>query len=98
MALTRLPWLAGRVFQTFVAAQAELEMKNLAGRLIQVLCCQGFGLVWVGSSDRCCWTAGVALGCAGRSRDVEPYELSVESLWRRCRDFRGWVVKWADKR
>ena len=98
MALRLLPWVAGRSFETFVAAHGESERKSLAGRLIQVLCCQGVGLSWVGFSDRCCWSAGVALGCAGRSWDVEPYELSAACLWWRCRDFRGWVVKWAVKR
>ena len=38
MALRLLPWVMGRVFETFVAAQGELEMKSLVGRLIQVLC------------------------------------------------------------
>jgi hypothetical protein len=32
MALKLLPWVAGRVFETFVAAQGESEMNSLAGR------------------------------------------------------------------
>jgi len=34
MALRLLPWVAGRVFETFVAAQGESDMESLAGRLI----------------------------------------------------------------
>ena len=35
MALRLLLWVAGRVFETFVAAQGESEMKSLAGHFIQ---------------------------------------------------------------
>ena len=47
MALRLLPWVAERVFETFVPAQEGSEMKSLAGRLIQVLCCKG-GRIYFG--------------------------------------------------
>ena len=53
MALRLLPWVAARVFETFVPAQGGSEMKNLAGRLIQVLCRKG-GRIYFG------WPAGAA--------------------------------------
>ena len=46
------PWVAGRVFETFAAAQGGAEMKSLAERLIQVLCYRGFGFISVGLPDR----------------------------------------------
>ena len=47
-----LPWVAGRVIETFGTAQGGAEMRSLAERLIQVLCCRGVGFKWIEEFDR----------------------------------------------
>ena len=40
------------MFETFGTAQGGVEMKSLAERLIQVLCCRGVGFKWIEEFDR----------------------------------------------